>query len=135
MRNGEFHLDVKLRRSRYRLFTLLVCCLSVLRVLVSYYAMLYQYNESVHRKEQHASRMNTDDTVNMFTLFTFTFAKRWFQCNIAHRTQIRKFRTHTALCPFLTVWVIFFGIHKLLGTIVNHPIISTFILFRAFAII
>ena len=29
----------------------------------------------------------------MFTLFTFTFAKRQIQCNIAHRTHVWKFRT------------------------------------------
>ena len=60
----------------------------------------------------------------MLTLFTFTFAKRGIQCNIAHRTQIKTFRTKTTLAPFMTVHadcVIFFGIRNLLGTIVYHP--------------
>ena len=33
----------------------------------------------------------------MLTLFTFTFAKRRIQCNVAHRVQIRWFRTQTTL--------------------------------------
>ena len=35
-------------------------------------------------------------------LLTFTFAKQWVQCNIAHRTQIRRFRTKNTSAPFLT---------------------------------
>ena len=41
----------------------------------------------------------------MLTWFMFTFAKRWIQCNIAHRTHnIRTFWTQTTSAPFLTVW-------------------------------
>ena len=37
--------------------------------------MYYQYNESVHRKEQHATIINTI-SYKMLVLFTFTFARR-----------------------------------------------------------
>ena len=40
----------------------------------------------------------------MLTLFTFRFAKRRIQFNVARRTHIRKFRTQTTSVSFLTVY-------------------------------
>ena len=40
----------------------------------------------------------------MLTLFTSTFAKRRIQCNIDHRTHIKRFRTQTTSAPFRPVY-------------------------------
>ena len=48
------------------------------------YAMHCRYNESEHRKEQLATRINTIPQ-QIWTLFTFSFAKRRIQCNIRLR--------------------------------------------------
>ena len=59
-------------------------------------------NTSVHRNEQIAARINMIQW-KMSTLFPFIFANRQVKCNIAHRTDNRKFRTQTTLAPFLSL--------------------------------
>ena len=59
----------------------------------------YNYNESVHRKEQLATIINMiGPTVGKkLTLLTFAFAKRRVQCNIAHRFGTEIFTGNASL--------------------------------------
>ena len=103
------NLHINLRMSRDCLLTwcvyLFACVCQSLASFTSFWTAVTlcrsthcQYNTSIHRMEQ-LIRFHK----KILTLFTFTFAKRGIQCNIAHRTQLRQLLSDSVYCHLAMV--------------------------------